>query len=179
MGRKKGGGSFSPFVVLKPAGISSARCTCAPELRPAALCRHVAARVARCADAGGALLAERLESSLWRAVGFELFAEGRELPLEGTADPRELLLRKLAMTEQEQALLRRGSASTRLQWEASSWYRWAKTMFSRFGEGEDARLEQRDGPVHLVAGETAMALTARAVEHVITAHGGAIAAASR
>src|SRR5258708_20439890 len=170
--------SFSPVVVLNSAGISSARCTCAPELKPADLCRHVAAVVACCAAAGGALLAERFESSLWRAVGFELFGEGRELPLKGTGDPRELLLRKLAMTEQEQALLRRGSASTRLQWEASAWYRWAKTMFSRLGEGEDARLEQRDGRFHLVAGDTAIALPASAVEHIITAHGGAIAAAS-
>src|SRR5258708_26271505 len=123
--------SFSPVVLLKPAGLFSARCTCAPELKPTDLCRHVAALVARCADDGGALLADRFESSLWRAVGFELFGEGRELPLEGTADPRELLLRKLAMTEQEQALLRRGSASTRLQWGASAWYRCAKTMLSR------------------------------------------------
>src|SRR5258708_17557605 len=155
--------SFSPVVVLKPAGIYSARCTCAPELKPADLCRHVAALVACCAGDDGSLLDDRFEASLWRAVGFELFGEERELPLDSTADPRELLLRKLAMTEQEQALLRRGSASTRLQWEASSWYRWAKTMFSRFGEGEDARLEQRAGPFHLLAGETAMALTARAV----------------
>jgi superfamily II DNA or RNA helicase len=170
--------SFSPVVVFNPAGISSARCTCAPDLKAADLCRHIAALVARCADADGALLAERFESSLWRAVAFELFGEGRELPLDSTADPRELLLRKLAMTEQEQALLRRGAASTRLQWEASAWYRWAKTMFVRFGEGEGSRLEQRDGRFHLVAGDAAIALPAGAVEHVITAHGGAIAAAS-
>lgn len=170
--------TFAPVIVLTRAGISSARCTCSPELKPNDLCRHVAALVSRSADDSGALLAERFESSLWRAVGFELFGERRELEIAGTADPREPLLRKLTMTEQEQKLLKRGAASTRLLWEDSVWHSWAKAMFSRFGEGEEARLEQRDGRFHLVAGNGAVALPAGAVEHVLTARGGAIAAAS-
>src|SRR5260221_596534 len=170
--------SFSPVVVLNASGASSARCTCAPDLKPGDLCRHIAALVTRCTDATGILLAERFESSLWRAVGFELFTERRELDVDGTADPRELLLRKLTMTEQEGELLRRGAASTRLQWEASACYRWAKRMFTRFGEGEGARLEERGGHFHLVAGDAALVLPASAVEHVITVRGGAIAVAS-
>jgi superfamily II DNA or RNA helicase len=170
--------TYLPVIVLSPAGVSLARCTCVPDLPKDNLCWHMGALLNRCADDAGALLAERFESSLWRAVGFELFGERRELEIEGAADPRELLLRKITMTEQEQKLLKRGAASTRLQWEASAWYRWAKGMFTRFGEGESARLDQRDGRFHLVAADAAVALPASAVEHVITARGGAIASAS-
>jgi hypothetical protein len=171
--------TFAPLVVVEPARIASARCTCAPELRPNDLCRHVAVLVARSADGAGSLPTERFEPSFWRAVGFELFGEGREIDLGAEPDPRELLLRKVVMTDQEQELLRRGAASTRLQWEASAWYRWAKSMFLRFGEGEDAKLELRDdGRFHLVAGEDDVALPAGAVEHVVAARSGAIAAAS-
>lgn len=170
--------TFSPLVVFEPTRITKARCTCEPTLKPNDLCRHIAVLVERAADAVGALPAERFESSLWRAVGFELFGEGRELEDGGPPDARELLLRKVVMTDQEQELLKRGAASTRLQWEASAWYRWAKAMFIRFGEGEEARLELREGRFHLIAGDADVPLPAGAVEPVILARGGAIAKAS-
>lgn len=171
--------TFSPVAVLEPSRLfSSARCTCEPSFQPNDLCRHLAVLVARNADANGTLTAERFETSLWRAVGFELFSAGRDLDNAAPADARELLLRKVVLTEQEQELLRRGSASTRLQWEASAWYRWAKAMFLRFNEGDEARLELRESTFHLLAGDADVPLPANAVEPVVASRGGAIASAS-
>jgi len=169
--------SYMTVVVVTAAGVSQARCTCLPEMPVDNLCWHIGAMLNHCADPDGVLLAERFESSLWRAVGFALAGEGRPLETSTDTDPREALLRKLTMTGQEGELLKRGAASARLRWEASPWYRWARGMFSRFPDGEGVRIEQRNDRFHLIAGEATVALPPSAVEHVITARGGTVAAA--
>jgi len=146
--------SFSPVVVLEPSRVTSARCTCAPALKPNDLCRHIAILVAQTAGES-----ERFEASVWRNVGYAAFTDGRAIDAE-ESDPRELFLRRHVLTEQEQALLARGSGSTRLQWEASAWYRWAK---SKFLAGHSAKVELRDGHFFL----DDLALPNAAVEHVI------------
>src|SRR5258708_114002 len=170
--------TFTSLVVADGPRITQARCTCDPTLHTEDLCRHIGVLLARSADGSGSLAGERFEASLWRAVAFELFGEGRELEGATEADQRELLLRKMVITPQEENLLKRGAASTRLQWESSAWYRWAKAMFLRLGEGEDARLELREGRFHLIAGETDVPLPPNAVEHVVPARGGAIPSAT-
>ncbi len=143
--------TYSPVVVLDPARVITSRCTCAPVMRLDDLCRHIAALLREIATEDGALPSERFEQSVWRAIGFAQFSEGRSIdaPL---GDPREQLLRKYAMTDQEHALLRRGSGSTRLLFEASPWYRWSKEMFLR-GADRRARLELRDGGFELLIEE--------------------------
>lgn len=148
--------SFSPVVVLEPSRVTSARCTCAPALKPNDLCRHIAMLVARSAGES-----ERFESSIWRNVGFAAFNVGQALSLSlPDGDPREQLLRKYVLTDAEQALLARGTGSTRLQWEASPWYRWAKSMFLA---NHTANVELRDGRFFL----DDLALPNAAVEHII------------
>jgi len=146
--------SFSPVVVLEPSRVTSARCTCAPALKPNDLCRHIAILVAQSAGES-----ERFEASVWRNVGFAAFTDGRTIVADDS-DAREQLLRKYVLTEQEQALLARGSGSTRLQWEASAWYRWAK---SKFLAGHSANVELRDRQFFL----DDLALPNAAVEHII------------
>jgi len=149
--------SFSPVVVLEPSRVTSARCTCAPAMKPNDLCRHIAVLVARSAGES-----ERFEASIWRAVGFTAFGDGRSIDAHD-GDPREQLLRKYVLTEQEQALLQRGSGSTRLQWEASPWYRWAKSMFLLDPNADGATLVLREGQFYL----DDIALPNAAVEHVV------------
>jgi hypothetical protein len=60
-------------------------------------------------------------------------------------DPREQMLRRYVLTEQEQALLQRGSGSARLLFEASPWYRWSKEMFLR--GRERCACAARDGAI--------------------------------
>ena len=146
--------SFSPVVVLEPSRVTSARCTCAPALKPNDLCRHIAILVARTAGES-----ERFESSIWRNVGFACFTDGRTVEPRD-ADPREQLLRKYVLTDAEQALLQRGSGSTRLQWEASPWYRWAK---SKFLTNHQPTIAFRDNQFFL----DDLALPNAAVEHII------------
>ncbi|HEY0140188.1 MAG TPA: DEAD/DEAH box helicase [Thermoanaerobaculia bacterium] len=185
--------SFSPVVVMDASSIAKWRCTCVGWQRPDDLCRHIGLLVAQTAGEGS-LPAEKFESSVWRAIAFAAFTEGRALELVGQPDPRETLLRKYALTEQEQKLIARGAGSTRLQWEASPWYRWAKEMFLRYGDGAAVRLERREesfwlcgredaGPVELRDPAKSEAplevpLPEAAVEAVVTANGAAIALAS-
>ena len=86
------------------------------------------------------------------------------MALDGENDPRELLLRKSVLTDQEQALLKRGSGSARLLWEASTWYRWAQARFADDPIGERASLDLRDGSLTL--GD--IAVPAAAVEPIVT-----------
>lgn len=159
--------TFTPLVVLEPSRVASWRCTCAASLRAGDLCRHLAMLVAHVTrDDNAVLPSEAFESSVWRAVAFEAFSDGRAIDARET-DPREQLLRKYVLTEQEQELLRRGSGSLRLQFEASPWYRWSKDLFLR--GAADARLEIVDGHVRLRIGEDAVPLPDAAVEHVVTA----------
>ncbi len=155
--------SFQPMVVVDPSRIVSARCTCNPAMRPDDLCRHIAVLLAQSADADGALASERFETSIWKAIGFAASAEGRQVAIDGEDDPREQFLRKSVLTDQEQKLLARGSRSARLLWEASSWYRWAKSMFSADPAGEESALELREG--RLMLGE--VVVPDAAVEHLI------------
>src|SRR5260370_1447280 len=115
--------TFAPIVAVEASRIARWWCRCSEELRLGDLCRHLAFVLKNAAAEDGSLIGERYEASLWRAIGFESFLEGRTLDASST-DPRDELLRKWALTAQEQALVRRGAGSTRLQWEASPWYPW-------------------------------------------------------
>ena len=158
--------------------LSSSRCTCSARMRPNDLCRHLAVLVDRMAGDDGLLPSEKFEQSVWRAIAFTSFSEGRQMHAED-GDPREQMLRRYVLTEQEQALLSRGSGSARLLFEASPWYRWSKQLFLR-GPIEGAKLELREGAVALVleggaqsaegGGESTRSeipLAPAAVEHVI------------
>jgi superfamily II DNA or RNA helicase len=156
--------SFQPMLVVDSKRVISARCACDPAMKTDDLCRHLGVLLARTADADGALPFERFESSVWRAIGFAASAEGRALSVAAEGDPRELLLRKSVLTEQEQALLKRGSGSARLLWESSPWYRWAQAKFADDPACERASLELRDGS--LVLGD--VAVPNAAVEQLVT-----------
>jgi superfamily II DNA or RNA helicase len=156
--------SFQPMLIVDSRRVIAARCACDPGMKTDDLCRHLGVLLARAADANGALPFERFETSIWRAIGFAASAEGRTLALDGESDARELLLRKSVLTEQEQALLKRGSGSARLLWESSAWYRWAQARFADDPMGERASLELRDGS--LMLGD--IAIPAAAVEPIIT-----------
>ncbi|HEX7150880.1 MAG TPA: DEAD/DEAH box helicase [Thermoanaerobaculia bacterium] len=168
--------TFTPIALLEPARVVAGRCTCVAWMRPDDLCRHVAVLVSRIVAGDGALPGEQFESSIWRAIGFASFSEARELTVRD-ADPREQVLRKYVLTDQEQELIKRGSGSTRLLWEASPWYRWAKSMFLRFGDAGGATLVEREGAFYLLADGVEVPLPVNAVEQVIEARGGAIARA--
>jgi superfamily II DNA or RNA helicase len=157
---------FAPVIVFDAARVVSSRCTCSARMRPNDLCRHLAVLVDRMAGEDGMLPSEKFEQSVWRAVAFVSFSEGRPMHAED-GDPREQVLRRYVLTEQEQALLGRGSGSARLLFEASPWYRWSKQLFLR-GPIEDAKLELRDGTIALVLDQT-IPLPPAAVEHVIAA----------
>ena len=157
---------FAPVIVLDPARVISSRCTCNPAMRLNDLCRHLAVLLDRMSGEDGALPSEKFEQSVWRAIAFASFSEGREMHAED-GDPREQMLRRCVLTDQEQALLRRGSGSARLLFEASPWYRWSKEMFLRGTDG--AKLELQERELHLVLPSTRITLPSSAVEHVIHA----------
>lgn len=140
--------SFQPMVVCDATRIKEARCSCAPSLPPNDLCRHIAVMIERAADESGAMPSEQFEASIWKAIGSAAFAAGRAIETE-EADPREQVLRRRVLTPQEEALLERGSASTKLMWESSAWYRWATAQFVDDPRGERARLDLEDGEFRL------------------------------
>jgi superfamily II DNA or RNA helicase len=156
--------TYSPVVVLEPARVVSSRCTCTPVMRLDDLCRHIAVMLGEIAMEDGGMPSERYEQSVWRAIAFTSFSEAREISAPH-GDPREQLLRKYALTPQEQELLRRGSGSSRLLFESSPWYRWSKEMFLR---GGDARIELCDRAFRLHVDGAQVPLPDAAVEHVIT-----------
>ncbi len=153
---------YRPVLIASGDKFTLTRCSCQPTMRPHDLCRHLGVLIAHMTDERGVLAAEKFEQSIWRAIAFASFSEGREIVENSVADPRELLLRKYALTPAEQQLLERGSGSARLQFESSPWYRWAKEMFVRAAE---ARLAFRDGSFHLDDG---LKIPESAVEHIIT-----------
>jgi superfamily II DNA or RNA helicase len=156
--------SFQPVLVVDSKRVISARCACDPAMKTDDLCRHLGVLLACTADADGTLPFERFETSVWRAIGFAASAEGRAMAIDDASDPRELLLRKSVLTDQEQALLKRGSGSARLLWESSPWYRWAQAKFAEDAACERATLELRDGS--LVLGD--IAVPNAAVEQIVT-----------
>jgi superfamily II DNA or RNA helicase len=159
---------FRPVLIVAADRFTSWRCGCQAWMQPYDLCRHLAVLVSSMAGDFDQLPAERFEQSVWRAIAFTSFSEGLEIDDTAFTDAREQLLRKYALTEQEQQLLKRGSGSTRLQFEASAWYRWSKEMFVRASAGE-ARVELRDGTFHLcVDGACSIPLPPAAMEQVIT-----------
>lgn len=153
---------YRPILIATGDRFTMTRCSCQPTMRPHDLCRHLGVLIAHMSDESGVLAAEKFEQSIWRAIAFASFSEGRTIDESGVTDPRELLLRKYALTPAEQQLLERGSGSARLQFESSPWYRWAKEMFVR---GADARIVFRDGNFHLDGAN--VPIPAAAVEHVI------------
>ncbi|HET8796780.1 MAG TPA: hypothetical protein VFO89_03775, partial [Thermoanaerobaculia bacterium] len=156
---------FHPIVLVEAARVLWSRCLCVAGVRAADLCRHAAAMFDAIGAADGSLPAEKYDRSIWRAIAFASFSEGREMTA-AASDPREQLLRKYVLTDQERALLYRGSGSTRLQFENSAWYRWSKQMFRDDG-GADVRIELRDRELVLRAGETLVPLPEAAVEHLL------------
>ncbi|HEX6096207.1 MAG TPA: DEAD/DEAH box helicase [Thermoanaerobaculia bacterium] len=163
---------YRPVLIASGDKFTLTRCSCQPAMKPHDLCRHLGVLIAHMSDASGVLAAEKFEQSIWRAIAFASFSEGRTIDENGITDPRELLLRKYALTPAEQQLLERGSGSPRLQFESSPWYRWAKEMFVR---GADARMAFRDGGFHLEGAN--VPIPAAAVEHII-AHAPEIVTAS-
>lgn len=158
--------SFQPVIAFDGARITMHRCTCVAWMKPDDLCRHLAVLVGHLAADDGLLPSEKFDASVWRAIAFASFSDGRHIDADAPADAREQLLRKYVLTEQEQELLRRGSGSTRLQFEASPWYRWSKGMFLAGTDG--ARLEIRDRDAFLRIDEQPIPLPPSAVEHVLT-----------
>ncbi|HEY0160693.1 MAG TPA: DEAD/DEAH box helicase [Thermoanaerobaculia bacterium] len=158
--------TFQPVIAFDGARITLHRCTCVAWMKPDDLCRHLAVLVSHICGEDGVLPSEKYDSSVWRAIAFASFSEGREIAADGAADAREQLLRKYVLTEQEQELLRRGSGSQRLRFESSPWYRWSKGMFLRGADG--VRLEIRDREVALTSDAGRVPLPPAAVEHVLT-----------
>lgn len=156
--------TFQPMIVVAGARVTDARCTCEPAMKPSDLCRHIATLVARSIDQTGALPSERFESSIWKAVSFAAFNDGRPLGIEQDDDPREQLLRKYVLTDQEEKLLLRGSASVRLRWEESAWYRWAKARFLSDPRGDGSLLELRDRSFFFAG----VMLPPASVEHLVS-----------
>lgn len=126
--------TFRPVLIAAGERFTLTRCGCQATMKPADLCRHLAILVAHMAGEQGQLPSEAFEQSVWRAIAFASFSEGRAIAEPSAGDPREQLLRKYALTAQEHKLLERGAGSTRLLFESSPWYRWAKEMFLRGGE---------------------------------------------
>jgi superfamily II DNA or RNA helicase len=160
--------TFYPLVAMNGTRITQFRCTCESAIRASDLCRHLAILVAGLAGEDDVFLAEKFETSVWRAIAFASFAEGHEIAPRPAVE-REQLLKKYALTDQEQKLLARGSGSQRLQFEDSSWYRWSKEMFLRGNVDGDVRLEIRDRQALLRIGDQPLPLAAPAVEHLVTA----------
>ncbi|HYH06437.1 MAG TPA: DEAD/DEAH box helicase [Thermoanaerobaculia bacterium] len=164
--------TFRPILLATDEKFTSWRCGCQAWMQPYDLCRHLAVLVSEMAAEDGVLPSEKFEKSVWRAIAFTSFSEGRDIEAD-PGDPREQLLRKFVLTDQEQKLLERGSGSARLLFEASPWYRWSKEMFLRGASGADVRLEIRDTgakpDVKLRVGEHLVPLPHSAVEHVLTA----------
>ena len=158
--------TFAPVVVFDGTRIASSRCTCVAWMKADDLCRHLGVLVRHVSGGDGVLPCETFDASVWRAIAFASFSEGREIDAAAAGDPREQLLRKYVLTEQEQELLRRGSGSARLQFEASPWYRWSKGMF--LAGADNARLEVRDREAVLRVGDQPIALPPAAVEHILT-----------
>ncbi|HEX8408284.1 MAG TPA: DEAD/DEAH box helicase [Thermoanaerobaculia bacterium] len=156
--------TFRPILIAAGERFTMTRCGCQATMKPADLCRHLAILVAHMAGEQGQLPSETFEQSVWRAIAFASFSEGRTIVEPSAGDPREQLLRKYALTQQEHKLLERGVGSTRLLFESSPWYRWAKEMFLRGGE---ATLELRDGEIRLRCAEQIIPVPAAAVERVI------------
>ncbi|HUR82490.1 MAG TPA: DEAD/DEAH box helicase [Thermoanaerobaculia bacterium] len=158
--------TFRPILIAGGESFTMTRCGCQAAMKPADLCRHLAVLVSHMAGEDGRLPSETFEHSVWRAIAFASFSEGRTIGRSEAGDPREQVLRRYALTQQEQQLLARGSGSARLQFESSPWYAWAKQMFVR---GEQALLEQHGDAFHLRCNESLLPVPNAAVEHVITA----------
>ena len=158
--------TYRPILIVSPGAdrFTMMRCACQAYMRPNDLCRHIAMLIVHMSGADGVLPAEKFEHSVWRAIGFTSFSEGRAIEDRIAMDPREQLLRKYALTAGEQQLLERGAGSARLLFESSPWYRWSKEMFVR---AADAKLEFRDGGFHLHADVQQIAIPAAAVEHIV------------
>ncbi|HEV7240658.1 MAG TPA: DEAD/DEAH box helicase [Thermoanaerobaculia bacterium] len=155
--------TFRPILIVSPGAdrFTMMRCACQAFMRPNDLCRHIAMLIVQMSGEDGVLPAERFEHSVWRAIGFASFSEGRAIEDRIAMDPREQLLRKYSLTPGEQQLLERGAGSARLLFESSPWYRWSKEMFVR---AADAKLEFRDGGFQL---HTGIPVPAAAVEHIV------------
>jgi len=156
--------TFRPILIAAGGSFTLTRCGCQATMKPTDLCRHLAILVAHMAGERGQLPSDTFEQSVWRAIAFASFSEGRTIVEPSLGDPREQLLRKYALTQQEHKLLERGVGSTRLLFESSPWYRWAKEMFLRGGE---ATLELRDGEMRLRCAERIIPVPAAAVEQVV------------
>lgn len=157
--------TFRPVLVANGQGFTLTRCGCQATMLPNDLCRHLAALVTHMSGESGQLPAETFEQSVWRAIAFASFSEGRQIVESSITDPREQLLRKYALSPQEHQLLARGAGSPRLQFESSPWYRWAKEMYLR---AEGATLELREGEFRLCCSDRIVPLPASSIDQVVT-----------
>ncbi|HEX2059252.1 MAG TPA: hypothetical protein VHK90_00795, partial [Thermoanaerobaculia bacterium] len=82
--------TLRPLLLTAGDRITQWRCGCQPVMRPNDLCRHLAILIAEMAEENGTLPAERFEKSMWRAIAFASFSEGREITAD-PGDPREQL----------------------------------------------------------------------------------------
>ena len=161
--------TFTAVAVVDDMRLTKWRCTCAEDLRPGDLCRHIAKLLIHASD-GGDFINERYQSSIWRAVAFSLFSERKEPP-DATEDARDKMLRNLVMTAQEQELVKRGSVTPRVAFEASPWFHWSRDRFVENPQLANVKLERNAGQFFLRYGDIGVALTDGAVEGVIASGG--------
>lgn len=160
--------TYRPVLIANGERFTHVRCGCQPSMQPHDLCRHLAILVSELAGEDGLLPSERFEKSGWRAIAFASFTEGQAIAGMPHGDPREELLRKYTLTDQERALLARGSGSSRLLFEQSPWYRWSKEMFLRGSSGVRLTIRADGGDLAIGApAEATVPLGAAAVEQVI------------
>ena len=158
--------SYLTEVTLDGARVKVARCACSPSMRQEDLCRHTALLVASAHDADGRLVSEEFAAGVWWKVGLACSAAGLAPPGDvPPEDAREQRLRAVALSMQEKHLLLRGSGSARLLFETSAWYRWAKGLFLRRGEGARVTVDGMSARLAVPGGETI--LPPDAVEHLI------------
>src|ERR1700753_2476503 len=66
--------SFLPLLMFDGNGLVTRwRCSCAEDLKPGDLCRHLGLLLFHTTDADGSVITDRFESSIWRAIGVALF----------------------------------------------------------------------------------------------------------
>jgi superfamily II DNA or RNA helicase len=161
--------TYTAVAVVEDMRLTKWRCTCAEDLRPGDLCRHIAKLLLHASD-GGEFINERYQSSVWRAVAFSLFSERKEPPT-AEEDARDKMLRNLVMTQQEQDLVKRGSITPRVAFESSPWFLWSRERFVENPTLANVTLVRNNGQFFLRYGDIGVVLTDHAVEGVIDAGG--------
>ncbi len=169
--------AYTAVAVIEDSRLTKWRCTCAEDLRPGDLCRHIAKLILHGSD-GGDFINDRYQASVWRSVAFSLFS-ARKDPPDAAEDARDRMLRNLVMTQQEQELVKRGSITPRVAFEASPWFLWSRERFVENPTLENVTLQRNTGQFFLRYGGIGVALTENALEGVIDTAGVALLRFSR